>query len=85
MATPNNEQWHVLTIGRECYRIRAATIEQAAGDGARMLHGNRASAHRVTGTPGLSGVFQACLPLRRRGGEPPSYTSAGAPFHVRPL
>lgn len=57
---------------------RAESIEDAAQHWARRVHGRRASTMRTTGTKGMSGYFQAYVPLRNQG-----LTSIGAAFHVQ--
>lgn len=56
-----------------------STVETRANTIARQRHGARAVAIRVTGTCGLSGYFQAYLPMPRgqRG-----QNSIGSQFHV---
>ena len=62
----------------EQVNVRAGNIEDAARIAACRFYGHRASisAQRVTGTRGLSGMFQAYLPVRE------SLTSHGDNFHV---
>ena len=57
--------------------VNAQTIEHAATDAAHTLWGYQASARRVSGTHGLSGVFQSYEPINAT-----SSTSIGYPFHV---
>lgn len=68
ISTRNHEQ---------LFQARAESIEEAAQRAARRLHGRAATALRVTGTRGLSGMFQA-YKSARTGGQ----TSIGDNFHV---
>jgi len=56
-----------------------STVETRANTYARKHYGSRATAIRVTGTRGLSGYFQAYLPMPRgqRG-----LNSVGNQFHI---
>lgn len=57
--------------------IRSDSSESAASVYARRQYGRRATAIRVTGLPGKTGIFQAFVPVRT-GGQ----TSQGPQFHV---
>lgn len=54
-----------------------STVETRANTIARKRYGSRAVAIRVTGTRGLSGYFQAYIPMRG-GGQ----NSIGEQFHI---
>jgi hypothetical protein len=56
---------------------RADSHEEGAQRWARRAHGRRATAVRVTGVSGLSGVWQAYLPAPTGGRE-----AVGSPFWV---
>jgi hypothetical protein len=60
--------------------VRAATPEDAARIYARRVYSRKATAHRTTGTAGLTGYFQAYEPISRRNGG--GLTSIGDPFHI---
>lgn len=82
MTTPASTTEAVYTIsagsgaGATLAAIRAASVEAAATTYARRQH-RGATALRVTGTPGLSGVFQAYTRTATGG-----LTSRGGAFHV---
>jgi hypothetical protein len=57
--------------------IRAESYQAAARAAARKLHGRRAFAERLSGSPGVSGVFQAFV-----SNETLVPTKVGDPFHV---
>ena len=57
--------------------IRAESYQAAARAAARKIHGRRAFADRLTGSPGVSGVFQAYVSTDSR-----VPAKVGAPFHV---
>jgi hypothetical protein len=62
--------------GRVLALIRAESYQAAARAAARKLHGRRAFANRLTGSPGVSGVFQAYV------SEGSCSSTIGDPFHV---
>ena len=63
--------------GIEPFYVRATSPEHAAQIAVRRLYGRAVVAHRVSGTRGLSGVFQGYVSARG-GGE----TSRGSNIHV---
>ncbi len=66
----------------QLFEIRAANYEQAAHAAARKLYGRKATAMRTTGTAGMSGYYQAYVPMPKgQGGS----NSVGEPFHVMDL
>ena len=68
----------VQTTGAR-FDVRARTYEQAAIVAARRLNGRSATAHRVTGTTGKSGVFGIYRYDRRLMAE----NRIGSDVHVR--
>lgn len=82
MTTPAGTIQAMYTVsagsgaGATLATIRAASVEDAAAAYARRQY-RGATALRVTGSPGLSGVFQAYTPTPEGG-----LTSRGVNFHV---
>ena len=72
------QSFHVTPKRGEPFDVRAETISEAANAAAKRLVGKHAFAARVTGDPGLSGMFQAYVRTR----EPNQVTSRGDSFHV---
>lgn len=73
----------IYTVSRnhaDLATIRAATPEDAARIYARRTYGRKATAHRTTGTAGLTGYFQAYEPIPTRNGG--GLASIGDPFHI---
>jgi hypothetical protein len=64
----------------EPFEVRAASLEHAAQIAARRLNGRKRGLHaiRVTGDPGMSGYWQAYVPVKHGGAS-----SWGRNFHVR--
>lgn len=60
------------------FTVRGKSIGEAAQIVARRIGGRNAIAERTTGSPDLSGMFQAYKPLPGGG-----LTSVGYPFHVQ--
>lgn len=68
------------TNADENCRHRAESVEAAAELHARRHINRRCEVRRTTGTPSLSGFFQAYLPVSS---DPFALSSYRGPFHVR--
>ena len=67
------------------FHVRATGYQHAATIGARRLYGRKSGlcARQVTGNAGMSGYWQAYLPVPQRHGG--GLTSYGCNYHVRAL
>ena len=84
-CTCTNWDRHTVWIGHGGDEIEPPwftreTVEQRAAKEAKRLLGEKATVQRVTGSPRMSGYFQAYLPCQGSGLS--NYTSVGKVFHV---